>query len=102
MNTLGVREARADLAAIVRRAGAGEPTVIDVRGVPMAVLAPLTHLAPALPDAQASDAARLTWAALVAGGGLIPPRRHDGRTAPLAVPVWGTVRFDRLLREIRG
>jgi prevent-host-death family protein len=90
---IGIRELRADLAAHVRRAGAGEPTVITVDGRPSAVLGPLSL------RTQGND---ITIAALVASGGLLPPRRTDGTLPSRIVSVWGNVRLDRLLREIRG
>jgi antitoxin (DNA-binding transcriptional repressor) of toxin-antitoxin stability system len=86
---LGVRELRADLAARVRSAAAGETTVVTVNGRPAASLGPLT---------QAADG----MAHLVAAGALLPPRRSDRQVPARTVTVWGTVRLDRLLREIRG
>ncbi len=88
---IGIRELRADLAAHVRRAAGGEPTVVSVSGRPAAVLVPLTGTG-ALPSLEA----------LVAAGALSPPRRADGRLPERTVPVWGNVRLDRLLREVRG
>ncbi len=88
---IGIRELRTDLAAHVRRAAAGEPTVITISGRPAAVLSPLT----------AGDGERAI-AALVAAGALMPPRRSDGALPTGTVAVWGNVRLDRLLREIRG
>ena len=89
MDTTGVRELRADLAGAVRRAAAGERTVITSHGRPVAQLAPLDEAAP--------DIERL-----VAAGGLIPPRRSGTWRAPDPVPIWATVRVDRALRELRG
>ncbi|MEN9504305.1 MAG: hypothetical protein RI958_231, partial [Actinomycetota bacterium] len=40
--------------------------------------------------------------ALIATGALTPRRRDDGRLPDQTISVWGTVRLDRLLREIRG
>jgi prevent-host-death family protein len=91
---LGIRELRADLAAHVRRAGNGEPTVISIGGRPSAALVPV-----AMSD-EAGTGTHLS--SLVASGGLIPARRTDGRLPDRTVPVWGNVRLDRLLREIRG
>jgi prevent-host-death family protein len=87
---LGIRDLRADLAAHVRRAAAGEVSVVTVNGRPAAVLAPL--------DAAPS----VDLAALIASGAVLPPRRTDGRSAIGSVAVWGNVRLDRLLREVRG
>lgn len=94
---IGIRDLRADLAAHVRRAAAGEPTVVAVAGRPAAALVPLA----ALSAAHDSEPASLR-PALEASGALVPPRRTDGRLPDRTVPVWGNVRLDRLLREIRG
>ncbi|MBI5087930.1 MAG: type II toxin-antitoxin system prevent-host-death family antitoxin [Actinobacteria bacterium] len=91
---IGIRELRADLAAHVRRAANGEPTVVSVAGHPAAVLGPI-----AMSD-EGRSAAHLS--SLFASGGLTPPRRTDGRLPERTVGVWGNVRVDRLLREIRG
>jgi prevent-host-death family protein len=91
---IGIRELRADLAAHVRRAANGEPAVVSVQGRPAAALVPL-----AMSDERRS-ATHLS--SLVAAGGVIPPRRTDGRLPERTVAVWGNVRLDRLLREIRG
>jgi prevent-host-death family protein len=92
--SIGIRELRADLAAHVRRAANGEPTLVSVQGRPAAVLAPL---------AQRDDGpAGAHLSTLFASGGLVPPRRVDGRLPDRTVPAWGNVRLDRLLREIRG
>jgi antitoxin (DNA-binding transcriptional repressor) of toxin-antitoxin stability system len=95
--SVGIRELRADLAAHVRRAAAGATTVVSVGGRPSAVLGPLR----ATGD-DAAPAAGADLAQLVAAGALIAPRRADGRAAAGAVTVWRNVRFDLLLREIRG
>jgi prevent-host-death family protein len=88
----GIRELRADLAAHVRRAAAGHPTVITIAGEPAAVLAPIASY----------PSPTVERAALIASGAVIAPRRADGQPAEGTVPVWGNVRLDRLLREIRG
>lgn len=80
---------RAGLAEAVRRAEAGERTVITARGRPVAQLAPL--------DEGAPDIERL-----ISSGALIPPRRLGPWRAPAAVPTWAGVRIDRALRELRG
>jgi prevent-host-death family protein len=90
VHMIGVRDLRADLASYVRRAKAGETTVISIAGSPAAALAPLATSG----DAQLSS--------LVASGALIAPRRADGQVAAGTVPTWANVRLDRLLREIRG
>lgn len=91
---IGTRELRADLAAHVRRAAAGEPTIIGINGQPAAVLT--SH-------AGSGDVATAaTMSSLIAAGAVVAPRRSDQRTAEGTVPVWGNLRLDRLLREIRG
>ena len=90
----GIRELRADLAAHVRRASNGEPTIVSIAGRPAAALVPL-----AMSDEPGSGA---HLSSLVASGGLVPARRTDGQLPDRTVAVWGNVRLDRLLREIRG
>jgi prevent-host-death family protein len=89
VDTIGIRELRAGLADAVRRAEAGQRTIVTAHGRPVAQLAPLDEAAP--------DIERL-----IAAGALIPPRRGGVWRAPAAVPVWSTVRIDRALRELRG
>ena len=85
----GVRELRADLSSAVRRAAAGERTIVTANGRPVAQLGPIEHDAPALEQ-------------LLASGALVAPRRTSAFRAPDAVPVWSGVRIDRALRELRG
>jgi len=85
----GIRELRAGLTDAVRRAGAGERTVITSNGRPIAQLGPL--------DADAPDLERL-----IGAGAVIPPRRTSEWRAPDAVAVWAGVRIDQVLRELRG
>jgi antitoxin (DNA-binding transcriptional repressor) of toxin-antitoxin stability system len=93
MAELGIRGLRTDLAARIRRAAVGETTVITVNGRPVAQLGPVN---------PAGDAGPLGLAALIASGAVLPPRRTDKQVSQHTVTVWGTVRLDRLLREIRG
>lgn len=86
----GIRELRADLAAHVRRASAGARIPISSGGRLVAELGP--------PHRSGES----TLDALVGRGLLIPPRRTDQRTAAGRVSVYANVRFDRLMREIRG
>lgn len=86
---IGVRELRSTLAEAVRRAGAGERTVVTAHGRPVAQLGPLDDAAP--------DIERL-----VSAGSLVPPRRIGAWRAPAPVPIWSGVRIDRALRELRG
>ena len=94
MTSVGIRDLRADLAARVRRAANGEPTVVSVGGRPVAALVPL-----AMREERAAD---VQLSSLVASGALAPARRTDGRLPEGTVAVWGNVRLDRLLREVRG
>ena len=86
---IGVRELRSSLAEAVRRAGAGERTVVTAHGRPVAQLGPLDDAAP--------DIERL-----VSAGSLVPPRRIGSWRPPSPVPIWSGVRIDRALRELRG
>ncbi|MEI6403105.1 MAG: type II toxin-antitoxin system prevent-host-death family antitoxin [Actinomycetota bacterium] len=101
---IGIRELRGDLAAHIRRAAAGESTVVTVGGRPAAVLAPLAQAPGAqtpgdMSNMRTSSAHR---SSLEASGALLPPRRTDGKLPAGTVPTWGSVRLDRLLAEIRG
>ncbi len=89
MSTLTIRSLRAELAASVRRAGAGDRIVVTVGGRPIAQLGPL--------DDRAPDLDRL-----VAGGAVVPPRRTARWRPPAPVAVWAGVRIDRALAELRG
>jgi prevent-host-death family protein len=89
VDTAGIRELRAGLADAVRRAEAGERTVVTAHGRPVAQLGPL--------DEGAPDIERL-----VSSGSLIAPRRAGAWRPPAAVEVWSGVRIDRALRELRG
>ena len=89
MSALPIRRLRAELAAAVRRAGAGERVVITVGGRPAAQLGPL--------DVGSPDLDRL-----VASGAVVAPRRSGVWRPPPPVPVWSGVRLDRALAELRG
>ncbi len=89
MHTSGIRALRADLADAVRRASAGERTIVTAHGRPVAQLAPLDEASP--------DIERL-----VAAGALVPPRRAGDWRPPTPVAIWSGVRIDRALRELRG
>ena len=87
---VGIRELRNNVAAVVRRAAAGERIVVTVDGVATAQLGPLE------PTGQ------LTLDDLVAAGLALPPARTD-RPAPTGVedvPV--DIRAERVLDELRG
>jgi prevent-host-death family protein len=91
MDRVGIRQLRADVAAQVRRAGAGERVVITVDGRPVAQLGPLE---PA-PGEQ-------TLEALAAQGRLVLARRSDRPAPEFALPLWAGTRIDQLVREVRG
>jgi antitoxin (DNA-binding transcriptional repressor) of toxin-antitoxin stability system len=87
---IGIRELRTELTRHVRRAAAGERTVIAIGGRPAAALVPLTEMSSGLEP-------------LLAAGALIAPRRTDpGGHDRAPIPVWSGARLDRLLRELRG
>jgi prevent-host-death family protein len=90
MDRVGIRELRNNVAAVVRRAAAGERVTITVDGVPAAQLGPL------------SAGGALTLDDLVAAGLALPPGRRDRPPAaePEDVPV--DARPDRVLDELRG
>lgn len=87
---VGIRDLRADVAALVRRAGAGEQLVISVAGHPTAHLGPL-H----------SSEGHLRFEDLISKGHLIAPRRRGRYRAPDPVPVWQGSRIDKFLQDIR-
>jgi len=78
---IGIRELRADLAALVRRAGNGQDVVVSVGGRPVARLAPLDE---------------------TIDPSIIPPRRTDPPRLGPPIAVWSGVRLDRALKELRG
>lgn len=88
---VGVRELRTHLAALVRRAAAGERIVVTVNGRPAARLGPLEPAGPTL-----------SLADLAAAGLVEPPRRRDRPSAPVPLDVPVDVRIDRIVAELRG
>ena len=86
-----IRQLRADVAAAVRRAGAGERIVVTVSGRPVAQLGPLDE-----------TTGTTTLDDLVARGLVLSPRRTGDYRPGDVVPTWRGARLDRLLREIRG
>ena len=87
---IGARELRANLAAAVRQAGAGERVIVTIDGRPVAQLGPLEPSgAPSLEE-------------LAASGLVDPPRRADRPGPPPALDIAVDVRLDRVLGEVRG
>ena len=88
---IGIRELRADLAAAVRRAGAGHRTVVTIGGRAVAQLGPVEP-----------EQGQTVLADLFASGAVLPPRRTDAARPAAPIPVWSGVRLDRALKEVRG
>ena len=90
LDRVGIRELRNQVAAVVRRAGAGERIVITVDGRPVAQLGPLTpHPVATLDD-------------LVTAGLANPPRRTDRPQPPEPVDPPVDARSGSVLDELRG
>lgn len=87
---MGIRELRSELAAVVRRAAAGESVVVTVSGRAVAVLGPLVTATsePSLDD-------------LVAAGAIVGPRRHGGEQPILRERLPVDARSDAELRKVR-
>lgn len=91
MESIGVRELRANVAAYLRRAGGGERIVVTVDGLPVAQLGPIDLTgSPTLDD-------------LVAGGRVDPPLRpgappEDAEPIDVAVDI----RLEDVINELRG
>jgi prevent-host-death family protein len=90
LSTIGVRELRNQVAAVVRRAAAGERIVVTVDGRPMAQLSPLT------------PAGQPTLADLAATGLLDAPLKPRPGAPPPADDLAVDVRIDRVMDELRG
>jgi prevent-host-death family protein len=88
---LGIRDLRANAAAMVRRAAAGERIVITVNGRAAAQLGPIDagQREPGLAD-------------LVVRGLVRAPSSTDRAASDNHVELWAGVRLDRLLSEVRG
>jgi prevent-host-death family protein len=87
---IGVRELRNDVAAVVRRAGAGERIIVTVDGRPVAQLGPLEPVgAPTLDD-------------LIASGHVRAARRAPSEEVPTAEDAPVDARSDWILDDIRG
>lgn len=90
LDRVGVRELRNQVAAVVRRAAAGERVVVTVDGRPVAAIGPLSPSgAPTLDD-------------LAAAGLVVPARRADRPAPPEPVDVPIDVRLTDVLAELRG
>ena len=89
---VGIRELRANVAALVRRAASGERVVVTSDGVPVAVLGPLS------PDGGAG----VTMDDLVAAGLVVPPGRTDRPEPPEPATLPIDTRSSRVLDELRG
>ena len=87
-----MRELRANLAATLRRAEAGQRIVVTIAGRPVAQLAPI----------EAPDTAQPTLDDLAARGLVLPARRADRPAPDILVPLPVGTRLDRLLVELRG
>jgi antitoxin (DNA-binding transcriptional repressor) of toxin-antitoxin stability system len=87
--TISVRELRGNLAEALRRADAGERSIVTSGGRAVAQLGPL--------DADAPELERL-----VSSGAVVPPRRLGEWRAPDPITVWAGTRIDQALRELRG
>ncbi len=91
MGSIGVRELRNNVAAVLRRAASGERIVVTVDGIPAAQLGPIEPVStPTLED-------------LVATGLVTPPQRPDAaprEPAPIDPAV--DIRIDDVLAELRG
>ena len=90
MESIGVRELRNNVAAVLRRAAAGERMTITVDGVPTAQIGPLEPTnGPSLDD-------------LVATGLVEAPRRGRETREPDPVDPPVDIRLDDVLDALRG
>ena len=91
MESVGIRDLRANLATAARRESAGERVVVTIDGEPVAQLGPV----------EPTDA-HLTIHDLAARGLISPARRPDRPDPEFCMPMWAGTRIDQLVREIRG
>lgn len=94
MYTTSVRVLRAELATAIRRAQAGESTVVTVSGRPAARLGPVA-------DDRPTPSSTITLDHLVASGAVIAAPRGDMWRPGDAIPIWPGTRIDQALREVR-
>lgn len=91
VESIGVRELRNNVAAVLRRAAAGERIVVTVDGVPSAQLGPIDPTAsPTLEDLVATGLVRS------------PTRPHARAVEPAPIDVAVDIRIDDVLTELRG
>ncbi len=86
-----MRDLRTDLAAVLRRAEAGERIIVTVGGDPVAQIGPIEA---ADHDISLDD--------LIARGLVVAPRRADRPLPSMTMPTWTGTRLDQLVREVRG
>jgi len=99
VHTSSVRALRADLATAVRRAEAGEATVVTVHGRPVAAIGPLSG---SVAGSVSSSQGTPTIDQLVAAGAVLAPPRHRRWRPGDGISVWSGTRIDQALRELRG
>jgi prevent-host-death family protein len=90
-NNIGVRDLRSHLAAIVRRAGAGERIVVTVDGAPIAQVGPID-----------GDVFTDSIQDLVSRHLVIAPRRRGDFVPPPPLAMYSGVRVERAVSEIRA
>jgi len=86
-----MRDLRAHLAAILRRAGAGEQIVVTVDGRPVAQVGPID------PDRVGTSLSDLVSRHLV-----ISPRRRGDFVLPTPATLYSGMRVERAVSEIRA
>lgn len=91
MEEIGVRDLRASISEVVRRAGAGRRVVVTVDGRPVAQIGPL-----------APDDNERSLQDLVRRGALEGATDHRRSAPAFRAAGWPGMRTDRLIREVRG
>ena len=89
---IGIRDLRANLASMTRRAQGGERVLVTIDGEPVAQLGPI----------EPADSEQITIEDLAVRGLLIPARRNDRPEPAVVMPLWAGTRIDQLVREVRG